>query len=101
MNLFSRVGAAVKYAATGRISMSTLTSGFEGAMSKRRLIAWKATEQNINGLVSAGGATLRARARQIVRSNPYAAKAANSLVSNVINDGIRPSWLIEAKALKH
>ncbi len=100
MNLFSRLGAAFTYAATGRISMSTLTSGFEGAMAKRRLIAWKATEQNINGLISAGGNTLRARARQIVRSNPYAANAAGSFASNAIGDGIRPSCLIEDKELK-
>jgi len=50
MNLFSRFGAACKYAATGRISMSALTSGFEGAMSKRRLIAWKAWQQNLGTL---------------------------------------------------
>lgn len=100
MNLFSRIGAAAKYAATGRLSMSALSGGFEGAMAKRRLIAWKATEQNINGLVSSGGDLLRARARQIVRSNPYASNAANSFVSNAIGDGIRPSCLIEDDVLK-
>ena len=108
MNLFSRLGAAARYAATGRLSApaphcdagSALAGGFEGAMGKRRLIAWKATEENINGLVSAGGDTLRARARQIVRSNPYAANAANSFVSNAIGKGISPSCLIEDAAIK-
>ena len=32
MNLFSRLGAAMKYAATGQLSMSALSGGFEGAM---------------------------------------------------------------------
>ncbi|MGE0108155.1 MAG: phage portal protein [Bdellovibrionales bacterium] len=101
MNLFSRIGTAVKYAATGRLSMSALAGGFEGAMNKRRLIAWRATEANINTLVSSGGDLLRARARQIVRSNPYASNAANSFASNAVGDGIRPSSLIEDQAVKN
>lgn len=99
MNLFSRMGAAFS-AVTKGLSMSSSTGGFEGAMSKRRLIAWKATEENINSLVADGGDLLRARSRQIVRSNPYAANAANSFVSNAIGDGIRPSSLIEDQNLK-
>jgi len=35
MNLLTRIGAAMKYAATGRLS----ASAFEGAMQNRRLIA--------------------------------------------------------------
>lgn len=99
MNLFSQIGAAFS-AATKRLSMTSSLGGFEGAMSKRRLIAWKATEENINSLVAEGGDLLRARARQIVRSNPYAANAANSFVANAVGDGIRPSSLIEDKELK-
>ncbi len=99
MNLFSRIGAAFS-AATGRLAMASSMGGFEGAMSKRRLIAWKATEENINSLVAEGGDLLRARSRQIVRSNPYAANAANSFVANAIGDGIRPSSLIEDVDLK-
>jgi lambda family phage portal protein len=34
---------------------------------------------------------LRARARSLVQNNPYAAKALNCLVSNVIGEGIMPS----------
>lgn len=100
MNLFSRFGAAVKYAATGRLSMSTLVGGFDGAMTQRRLIAWKATQENINGLLSAGGDLLRARARQIVRSNPYASNAADSFVANAVGAGIKPSSLVQDQTLK-
>lgn len=100
MNLFSRIGAAVKYAATGHLSMSTLTGGFEGAMMHRRLIAWKATQENLNSLLSAGGDLLRARARQIVRANPYASNACESFVANAVGAGVKPSSLVEDQALK-
>lgn len=100
MNLFSRIGAAVKYAATGRLSMSALAGSFDGALAQRRLIAWKATQENLNGLLASGGDLLRARARQIVRSNPYASNAADSFVANAVGAGIKPSSLIEDHALK-
>ena len=96
MKLLSRIGAAMKFAATGRLS----ASAFEGAMQNRRLIAWKATQENINTLLSSGGDLLRARARQIVRSNPYAANAADSFVANAVGAGIVPSSLLTDTALK-
>ena len=100
MNLFSRIGAAVKYAASGKLSASVLAGGFEGAMMHRRLIGWKATQENLNGLLSAGGDVLRARARQIVRANPYAANAADRFVANAVGAGIKPSSLVQDTALK-
>ena len=100
MNLFSRLGTAVKYAATGRLSSSVLVGGFEGAMMHRRLIGWKATQENLNGLLAAGGDVLRARARQIVRANPYASNAADSFVANAVGAGIKPSSLVQDTALK-
>ena len=96
MKLLSRISAAMKFAATGRLS----ASAFEGAMQNRRLIAWKATQENINTLLASGGELLRARARQIVRSNPYAANAADSFVANAVGAGIVPSSLITDTALK-
>lgn len=96
MNLFTRITAAMKYAATGKLS----ASAFEGAMRSRRLVAWKATQENINSLLSSGGELLRARARQIVRSNPYAANAADSFVANAVGAGIVPSSLLTDTAQK-
>lgn len=96
MSLFERIGAAMRFAATGKIS----ASAFEGAMQNRRLVSWRATQENINALLSAGGDTLRARARQIVRSNPYAANAAESFVANAVGAGISPSSLIQDAELK-
>ncbi|MFH1157612.1 MAG: phage portal protein [Pseudomonadota bacterium] len=96
MNLIERIGAAMKFATTGKLS----ASAFEGAMQSRRLIAWKATQENINTLLASGGDLLRARARQIVRSNPYASNAADSFVANAVGSGIKPSSLIEDTTLK-
>jgi lambda family phage portal protein len=96
VNIFSRISAAMKFAATGRFS----ASAFEGAMQQRRLIAWKATQDNINSLLASGGDLLRARARQIVRSNPYASNAADSFVANSVGAGIVPSSLIAETVLK-
>lgn len=69
-------------------------------MAQRRLIAWKATQQNLNSLLSIGGDVLRARAREIVRNNPYASNAANSFVANAVGAGIKPSSLVADTQLK-
>lgn len=100
MNIFSRIGAAIGFAATGRLSASALAGSFEGAMAHRRLIAWKATQENLNGLLASGGDLLRARARQIVRANPYASNAADSFVANAVGTGIAPSSLMADGVLK-
>lgn len=96
MNLLTRFSAAIRFAATGRLS----ASAFEGALAQRRLVAWRATQENINSLLMAGGETLRARGRQLVRSNPYASNAANSFVANAVGAGIMPSSLVKTPALK-
>ncbi len=96
MKFLKRVRAAMHYAATGKLS----ASAFEGAMQKRRLIGWRATQENINTLLASGGDTLRARARQIIRSNPYAANAADTFVANAVGTGIKPSSLVKDAELK-
>ena len=100
MNVFSRIGAALSYATTGKLSASAFASGFEGSMAQRRLIAWRATQENINTLLASGGDLLRARARQIVRANPYASNAAESFVANAVGCGIKPSSLVTDTAHK-
>ena len=100
MNIFSRLGHAARFAVSGRLSASAFASGFEGAMRQRRLANWRATEDNINTLLTASGDTLRARGRQIVRANPYAANAAGSFVANAVGAGIKPSSLIPDATIK-
>lgn len=64
--------------------------GYEGAGSKRRLYGFRPSEGSINSLLLGAGPVLRARARHLVRNNPYARRAQRVFVSNVVGAGIRP-----------
>ena len=71
-----RIAGAARLLATGKLAQS---SGFEGAQIQRRLMAWRAGGESINSLIQQGGELQRSRARQLVRSNPYASNASASL----------------------
>ncbi len=68
----------------------TMTGGYEAAQRNRRLYGFRPSEGSINSLNLFAGATLRSRARFLVRNNPYARKAQRVFVSNLIGTGIRP-----------
>lgn len=72
---------------------ATAPSAFEGAASGRRLGNWRPVEQDINTLIWSNGDILRARARDAVRRNPWAAKAVDSWVANLISTGHKPQWV--------
>jgi capsid protein len=72
---------------------------YDGQM-QRRLVAWRASGESINSLIRHGGELQRARARQLVRSNPYAANASASFTAHAVGCGIKPSSLVEDAALK-
>lgn len=74
--------------------------GYEAARMSRRLRSWQAERATINGLQARGGDVLRARARQLVRDNPYAAAAVEAFVGAAVGDGITPSPTIVDGALK-
>ena len=65
-------------------------AGFEAAASTRRTIGWSASTAGINALITEGGDALRARSRDIVRRNAWAANAIESFVGNAIGAGIKP-----------
>ena len=90
-----------KAAATraGRAMFSPGT-GYEAARSSRRLQSWQAERTTINALQARGGEVLRARARQLVRDNPYAASAVETFVGSAVGDGITPSPGTEDGMLK-
>jgi len=77
-----RLGA-MNFAATGG-------GGYEAAQRSRRLFGFRPSESSVNSLNMFSGQTLRARARFLVRNNPYARKARRIFVSNLIGTGIRP-----------
>jgi len=97
LNLISRIAGAARLLATGKLAQST---GFEGAQMQRRLMAWRAGSESINRLVLQGGDLQRLRARQLVRTNPYASNAAASFTAHAVGCGIKPSSLVEDGQLK-
>jgi capsid protein len=97
LNLITRIAGAARLLATGKLALST---GFEGAQIQRRLVAWRAGGESINSLMLQGGELQRARARQLVRTNPYASNAAASFAAHAVGCGIKPSSLVEDGALK-
>ena len=92
-----RIAGAVRLLATGKLVLNT---GFDGAQMQRRLMTWRAGGESINSLMLQGGELQRARARQLVRTNPYASNAAASFTSHAVGAGIKPSSLVEDGALK-
>jgi lambda family phage portal protein len=97
LDLVSRIAGAARLLATGKLVPST---GFEGSQMQRRLLAWRAGSESINSLMLQGGELQRARARQLVRTNPYASNAAASFAAHAVGCGIKPSSLVEDGALK-
>jgi lambda family phage portal protein len=97
LNLIRRIAGAARLLATGKLASSP---GFDGAQMQRRLVAWRASGESINSLLRHGGEVQRARARQLVRTNPYAANASASFTAHAVGCGIKPSSLVEDAALK-
>jgi capsid protein len=97
LNLVQRIAGAARLLATGKLAQST---GFDGAQMQRRLLAWRAGSASINSLMLRGGELQRARARQLVRTNPYAANASASFAAHAVGCGIKPSSLVDDGALK-
>lgn len=64
------------------------TRKYEGASKKKRLSRWVAPSTSAITSISGGLVTLRDRARDLRRNNPYASRAIQVLTSNVIGPGI-------------
>jgi hypothetical protein len=52
LNLVQRIAGAARLLATGKLALST---GFDGALMQRRLVAWRAGGESINSLILQGG----------------------------------------------
>lgn len=63
---------------------------YEGAMQGRRTGGWVTANSDANRETHGSMVYLRDRARDLVRNNPYAAKALSELVGNQIGTGIIP-----------
>jgi lambda family phage portal protein len=74
-----------------RAAMGILSGrGYDGATVGRRTDGWRTRGTSANAEIGPTAQRLRDRARDLVRNNPYAAGAVQSLVTNTIGAGILP-----------
>ena len=73
-----------------RQAMAILVRAYEGAKLGRRTEGWIAAGTGANAEIAPAIARLRDRSRDLVRNNPYAAKAVTALVSNMVGTGLLP-----------
>lgn len=76
--------------AQARLAMTQVRALYEGARNSRRTRGWRADGTGPNAEVGAGLATLRARSRDLVRNNPFAAAGLDLSVSYQVGGGIMP-----------
>jgi len=69
------------------------SNGFEATRGSRRLRSWNPTNANLNSLLAASGDTLRRRALDAARNNPYVTSALASFKAHAVGTGIKPSFL--------
>jgi lambda family phage portal protein len=95
MNWLDRaIGAVAPGAGLRRVRqrhmIDVLTRAYEGARQGRRTEGWIAAGTGANAEIAPALARLRDRSRDLVRNNPYAAKAVTALVSNMVGTGLMP-----------
>lgn len=73
-----------------RAAMEIAQRSYSGAETNRLKSGRRAKSTSADAEVARAGRILRDRMRDLVRSNPYAAKAVSELVSHAIGDGIIP-----------
>lgn len=73
-----------------RAVLDILTRGYDGANKGRLPGNWRAASTSADSEISAAGAMLRDRMRDLVRNNPHAANAVAALVTYIIGEGIMP-----------
>lgn len=66
--------------------------GYEGAAAGRRFGSWGAQNLGPNASVFYSLRTLRSRARELLRNNPWARRGVESIVANLVGTGIVPRW---------
>lgn len=73
-----------------RQALGVLARAYEGARQGRRTEGWIAGGTGANAEIAPALHRLRDRSRDLVRNNPYATKAVQALVSNMIGTGLQP-----------
>jgi len=73
-----------------RAAMEIVQRSYSGAETNRLKSGRRAKSTSADAEIARAGRKLRDRMRDLVRNNPYAAKAVSELVSHAIGDGIIP-----------
>lgn len=97
LSLVSHRLAARSY--SGKIAAANLRRSYEGGAKTRLTDGWKSGSTAADTEISAAGAILRDRMRDLVRNNSLAANAVQVLVSSMVGPGIRPRANTGDKAL--
>lgn len=100
--MLDRLRGAIKGMALGAARGYALSnSGLEAGRFARRLSGWLPSRSHINTLISSSGRTTLARARFLVRNNPYGAGAVECFAANTVGAGIVPSWVLAQERKVH
>lgn len=73
-----------------RVAAKAVKRAYEGASAGKRGSHWRAPTTSANAEIGASAAMLRGRARDLVRNNPYATRAADVLAGHIVGAGIVP-----------
>lgn len=91
--------AAARRRYVERIAINNLRRGYDGASRGRSTDGWQSGSKSADAEISAAGAILRDRMRDLVRNDALAAQAVQVLVNNIVGPGIRPRAKSGNKAL--
>ena len=73
---------------------------YDAAGRGRRLLGWLVGNPGVNATVLDSVETLRARSRDIVRKNPWAANAVDAFVANAVGTGIKPQSIADDEGFR-
>ena len=94
---FAPVTGAKRFQARGFMA---LAGGYTGARNDRRQTSeWNANTGDANAALSGDLVSLRERSRDLVRNNPIARGAINTVVTNVVGNGLRLNSQIDSDYL--
>ncbi|HAT48868.1 MAG: phage portal protein [Nitrospirae bacterium] len=104
MNILDRIVAAISPESglrrvRARGAIDVLRREYDGAKTGRRTDGWITPGNDANAEIAIASTRLRNRSRDLVRNNPFAAKAVITYASSMVGSGIRPRPKAESKAL--
>ncbi|MBF0342016.1 MAG: phage portal protein [Magnetococcales bacterium] len=104
MNMFDRIVTAISperglRRIRARSAIEVLRREYDGAKTGRRTDGWVTVGSDANAEISMASSRLRNRARDLVRNNPFAAKAVITYAASMVGSGIRPRPKAATKAL--